>query len=165
MIADAKTRASADVLEVGIDVQETSINFKCQVVYESASTSSDTDLEYLFDPDDKDNDVDEFDTLHVQAFENLVDESDAELSKDLHSLSSIVGPLNLKHHTYSGIDLTETSPYCVVCDCSGTGKPVRKSTICWLLSRNKHTLSSDRLTRVKQSELVSKSESFFTSTQ
>ena len=38
---------------------------------------------------------------------------------------------------------------------------MHKSTICWLLSRAKHTLSSDRLTRVKQSELVSKGKFLF----
>lgn len=160
LIEDAKKKASADVLEIGIDVEKTpTIDFKCQVLYENTTSGSD-DLEYLYDPDDKDVEINdtEDDTEHVESFDNLgEDESYSELSKDLNALSSITGPLNLKEHTYSGIDLSETSPYCIVSDGSGNNKPVRKSTICWLLSRNKHSLSSDRLTRVKQSEFVAKS--------
>lgn len=157
LIEDAKKKASADVLEIGIDVEKTpTIDFKCQVLYDNATSGSD-DLKCLYDPDDKD--IEDIVSEHVEEFDNLgEDESYQELSKDLNTLSSMTGPLNLKVHTYSGIDLSETSPYCIVSDGSGNEEPVRKSSICWFLSRNKHSLSSDRLTRVKQSELAIKSE-------
>lgn len=48
--------------------------------------------------------------------------------------------------------LDEESPFVVVVDGKGNEKVVRKSSICWLLSKDKHKLSSDRLVRVTEKE-------------
>lgn len=50
------------------------------------------------------------------------------------------------------IILSETSPYVVVRSNNGTEKVVRKSSICWLLSKDRFKLSSDRLVRVQEKD-------------
>lgn len=113
-------------------------------------------MDELYDPDDKDIDVEEVEDQ--SPVENDTDENDVELRRDVHALSSISGDVNINAHSATGIDLNEKSPYCVVSDGSGNAKVVRKSSICWLLTSDKHVLSSDRLTRVKQCELIPKSK-------
>lgn len=56
--------------------------------------------------------------------------------------------------TYSAnqIHLKEDSPFVVVLDKNGGEIVVRKSSICWLLSKDKFKLSSDRLQRVQEKE-------------
>lgn len=48
--------------------------------------------------------------------------------------------------------IDEKSPFVVVVDGKGNEKIVRKSSLCWLLSKDKHKLSSDRLVRVTEQE-------------
>lgn len=55
------------------------------------------------------------------------------------------------------IHLDEKSPFVVVVDKNGKEMVVRKSSICWLLSKNKFRLSSDRLQRVKEKEYTNNS--------
>ncbi|KAJ6639407.1 hypothetical protein Bhyg_12151, partial [Pseudolycoriella hygida] len=158
----ARSEAIADVLEIGIDVYETEnrkvINFQCQVTptfISSTDFRSDEDSDFcdLCDPDDKDVPWNEHED-HLTEETQSIDETDSEveLSRDLHGLSSISGTINIKTHSHLDIDLNEKSPYCVVRNDSGKEKVVRKSSIYWLLSKDKHMLSSDRLTRVKQCE-------------
>lgn len=52
----------------------------------------------------------------------------------------------------SKIQLDERSKYAIVSDNNGKEKVVRKSAVCYMLSRNKYKLSSDRLQRVKEKE-------------
>lgn len=56
--------------------------------------------------------------------------------------------------TYSAnqIHLKEDSPFAVVIDKNGEEMVVRKSSICWLLSKDKCKLSSDRLQRVQEKD-------------
>lgn len=48
--------------------------------------------------------------------------------------------------------IDEKSPFVVVVDGKGNEKVVRKSSVCWLLSMDKHKLSSDRLVRVMEKD-------------
>lgn len=161
LIECARVRAIADVLQVGIDVRETDnkkiINFHCQVkpAFASSVGSNIDGLLDLFDPDDKDLMEDEVEAENVQS---MAETESNEICRDLNTLKSLSGELNIKDHNYFGIDLNEASPYCVVSDDTGKEKVVRKSTICWLLSKDRHSLSSDRLSRVKQSELIGSSK-------
>lgn len=50
------------------------------------------------------------------------------------------------------IQLDEKSKYVVVTDNNRKEKVVRKSAVCYVLSKNKYKLSSDRLQRVKENE-------------
>lgn len=54
------------------------------------------------------------------------------------------------------IQLDEKSKYVAVADNNGKEKVVRKSAICYVLSKNKYKLSSDRLQRVKENEYETK---------
>lgn len=51
-----------------------------------------------------------------------------------------------------GTYLSETSPYVAVRGNNGNEMIVRKSSVCWLLSKDKYKLSSDRLVRVQEKE-------------
>lgn len=57
---------------------------------------------------------------------------------------------DLKESGESVID--ENSAFTLVVDGKGNRKIVRKSSVCWLLSKDKHKLSSDRLVRVAERE-------------
>lgn len=52
------------------------------------------------------------------------------------------------------IRLDENAPFTYVVDSTGKSKVVRKSAICYVLSKDKHKLSSDRLQRVQEKEYV-----------
>lgn len=49
-------------------------------------------------------------------------------------------------------EIDEKCPFVIVMDERGNRKIVRKSSVCWLLSKDKHKLSSDRLVRVTESD-------------
>lgn len=55
-----------------------------------------------------------------------------------------------------GLDpgLDENGPFTRVVGNSGKSKVVRKSAICYVLSKDKHKLSSDRLQRVQEKEYL-----------
>ncbi len=169
LIENARGKAIADLLEVGIDVTEPGmgkvVNYQCQITPAFIPTSEynfdgDLDSEDLNDPDDMYAETEVESLQEVQSSEeNLVEgESESELRKDVHTLSMVSGPINLKAYGATGIDINENSPYCIVSNASDNTKIVRKSSICWLLSKDKHSLSSDRLTRVKQSEVINASK-------
>lgn len=48
--------------------------------------------------------------------------------------------------------IDEKSPFVIVVDGKENEKVVRKSSLCWLLSKDKHKLSSDRLVRVTEKD-------------
>lgn len=56
------------------------------------------------------------------------------------------------NHSANEIRLKEDSPFAVVVNKKGEKIVVRKSSICWLLSKDKCKLSSDRLQRVQEKE-------------
>lgn len=72
----------------------------------------------------------------------------------------ITGELMLKDYRQSHFQaesesstcVDEKSPFVVVVDGRGNEKVVRKSSVCWLLSKDKHKLSSDRLVRVTEKD-------------
>lgn len=53
--------------------------------------------------------------------------------------------------------VNEKSPFVVVVDERGNEKVVHKSSVCWMLSKDKHKLSSDRWVRVSEQEYSVKS--------
>lgn len=58
--------------------------------------------------------------------------------------------LNQFEKTSENKSLDEKSSFVCVVDEKGNEKIVRKSSVCWLLSKDKHKLSSDRLVRVAE---------------
>lgn len=156
LLEDARKRTITDALYVGINVNEknSKINFACQISYvteDSVEDSVDSYEEDDLDDDTEPLDGDDFDENNLKSTEN--NEAEMELQNDLCKLSSIAGSLNLKDHSSRNVLLNEKSPYTIVVDANGKSFVVRKSSIVWLLTRNKHSLSSDRLSRVKEYEL------------
>lgn len=64
-------------------------------------------------------------------------------------------------NSQDSINLDEKSRFALVVDSTGESKVVRKSAVCYVLSKDKHKLSSDRLQRVQEREYaVDKSSRF-----
>lgn len=157
LLERARMKGMEDISKVGIDVPADQ-DFSCQIKYERATDPSTLDAENdLYDEDDCESEVDQ-DEMSKEVNALVAADVDMELTRDVHTLSSVTGEIILRNYGECTISLSETSPYTVVHDSLGNEKVVRKSTICWLLTKNKHSLSSDRLTRVKQCELMSKSK-------
>ncbi len=57
-----------------------------------------------------------------------------------------------ENHSANKIRLNEDSQFVVVVNKKGKEIVVRKSSICWLLSKDKCKLSSDRLQRVQEKD-------------
>lgn len=57
-----------------------------------------------------------------------------------------------ENESESSTCIDEKSPFVAVVDDTGNEKIVRKSSLCWLLSKDKHKLSSDRLVRVMEKD-------------
>lgn len=81
-----------------------------------------------------------------------------DLEEDIHVLSSITGELALRDYSYSNtssdcIKIDENGPFAIVIDGGGKRKIVRKSSICWLLAKTNSRISSDRLLRVRESDV------------
>lgn len=154
LLEKARTIAIEDVSAVGIDVPQ-DFDFKCQIKRESEVDVDEdedlTDLNDLFDDDESEVDPQE---IQNELDSKIESEVDTELRRNLHMLSSMPGELIAKTYDRFDITLNENSMYTVVCDNMGNEKVVRKSLICWLLTKDKHSLSSDRLRRVQQSELI-----------
>lgn len=85
------------------------------------------------------------------------DEFDAntrnDLLQDLNILSTAQESIELKKYDKLKIKLPEKSPFVVVKDRQENEFVVRKSSICWLLNKGSCQISSDRLKRVKDSEI------------
>ncbi len=59
-------------------------------------------------------------------------------------------------------DLSEDTRFALAVDSTGKSKVVRKSAVCYVLSKDKHKLSSDRLQRVQERKYaVDKLSRFF----
>lgn len=52
-----------------------------------------------------------------------------------------------------GITIDKNGPFAVVTDGNGNRKIVRKSSICWLLTKTNSRISSDRLLRVRECDI------------
>lgn len=59
---------------------------------------------------------------------------------------------NLLENSQDDISMNENSPFAAVIDGTGKSKVVRKSAVCYVLAKDKHKLSSDRLQRVQEKE-------------
>lgn len=154
LIESARQEATCDANNVGINAEDNF--FLCQLKRTIESTAS-----FGFDPDDEDYDEneDEYENEDEGAstdFEDIDETEKAELDKDIRVLQSISGSLNMRN--YSNANRDERSPYTVVLDGTGKERTVRKSSLCWLLSQDKHFMSSDRLVRVQESDLVKQSK-------
>lgn len=148
LIEEAKKEATLDVNALGMDT--ININFHCQIDLATDSNNVDND----YDSEDEDNINMFFQTEEMDRAE--LDEAEiiaTELQEDLNKLSGVTGSLSLRDYSQCKIKLSETSPYTVVSDNTGKEMIVRKSSICWLMSTDKHSLSSDRLLRVRDNEI------------
>lgn len=158
LIENAKELAIKDLSDVGIEETQT-LNLKCQVSYVSDScVFSDN-----FDEDNCDDDPEDDYEVDCDDLANFgeSEEDDPDVQRDLHTLSSITGELMVKDYSNKFFDndcLDESSIFVAVNDSSGKRKVVRKSTICWLLMEDKHKLSNDRLSRVKDAAFDNKSK-------
>lgn len=75
--------------------------------------------------------------------------------EDVNTISSLTGELMLKDYS-AGLDnlhISKKIPLTVVEDSTGKKKIVRKSTLLWVLVSNPNRLSSDRLERVKITDI------------
>lgn len=161
LIEKARKRAVEDASNIGINVPADQ-DFSCQLKF-TPEIDLALDEEDLVDLDDLEEESVSSQETERELNGLFADEADMETKRNLHALSSMPGELVLKNYAHCGITLNENSPYTVIRDDLGNEKVVRKSTICWLLTDNKHSLSSDRLTRVKQCELMSQSKLKMTS--
>ena len=80
-------------------------------------------------------------------------ESELNLLQDLTTLCNVNGVLDLKKYDKKEI-LQTNSSFMSIKDNDDHDFIVRKSSICWLLNKGNHKLSSDRLQRVKDSEII-----------
>lgn len=143
LIEEAKEDATNDARDVGMLVSNT--NFSCQVDPIS-DCNNDVDLHYQ----------DEEFLFESERFNDELDDAEnltPDLQDDLNKLNSVTGSLQMRDYSECQVKLSETSPYTVVSNSSGKDVVVRKSSICWLLSKDKHSLSSDRLLRVRDTEM------------
>lgn len=58
------------------------------------------------------------------------------------------------------VRLNERSPFVVVTDNNGKEMVVRKTSVCWLLPKEKFKLSSDRLQRVQEKDYTNTSSKY-----
>lgn len=132
-VEDAKCKAIEDLGNLGV----LSNNTSCCLPISEKFIQEDTDNESVDE---------ETSSETEEATEETV--YSAELEHDLMTLQSVTGTLELKDYSTKKVQLNETSPFAVVRDLSQAEYMVRKSSICWLLNKDKHRLSSDRLERV-----------------
>lgn len=86
------------------------------------------------------------------------DAPDEDFSEDMQTISSLTGELMFRDYG-DGTDYLQLSPdipLTIVEDSTKKKKVVRKSTVLWLLVTNPERISSDRLQRVKISEICSR---------
>lgn len=164
-IERAKTDISEDLVKLGIfKISEIkSLNFECQIKAEPKFRSQNSavlcDGFYDCESDDSLSDSDdecEAEQIHDinVTTDNNENESDLEDIHDIHKLSSLTGDgeLSMRDYSSASTQVKENSPFAVVVDGTGKESVVRKSSICWLLSKDKCKMSSDRLQRVKEKE-------------
>ena len=80
-------------------------------------------------------------------------ESEPNLLQDLTTLCNVNGVLDLKKYDKKEI-LKSNSSFISIKDDDEHDFIVRKSSICWLLNQGDNKLSSDRLQRVKDCEMI-----------
>lgn len=149
-IENARQEAVSDVKALGIDTEM--VSFHCQVKPISRlDDDNDESLDDECNVEDIVEDIDE-DLAYIEDEDGDDDEEPGQLETDKRVLQSISGALNMR--IYSNVKLDEKSRITEVIDRTGKIQPVRKSSIVWLLNQDKYSLSSDRLQRVRESDLV-----------
>lgn len=152
----AMTDANALMHDVGIIVEnfDDCFDWQCHLINKSVN---DDPEDYVNNDaeDDINNEHDVSDDNVEGGFNDVEHENQPEdsLIDDVNTLSAITGELELRDHSNKEFELSETSPFTIVNDKSGGSKIVRKSSICWLLTKNRQYFSSDRLQRVKESDI------------
>lgn len=165
--------AISDMSEVGIVIDET-FNWKCNVnmaysaiidecIDDTEETNvavhaiidgciDDTEETIEEEIEDTEDVIDEVDA--IDAIDDEIDAIDDEIVDDMNALSAINGELELRDYSETNMEISETSPFTIVNIKNGSSKIVRKSSICWLLTKNKSYFSSDRLQRVKEQDVL-----------
>lgn len=126
--------ALKDSLAFGISMDEKEVR-NCQL----------TDFDFSIEHND-DDEIDEFSYFNFHENEDI--------SADLCDMLS--ENLCLKDYGSENITIDENSKFTQVYDKDGSLKTVRKSSLLWLLSNSKETVSSDRLQRVQNSSTQKK---------
>ncbi|XP_037035540.1 uncharacterized protein LOC119073834 [Bradysia coprophila] len=147
-----KSKATVTSELNNLQIGTSKLDFHCQI---TPVTEAD-----LFDMkksnDELDSDSDESESNFLLEFDEGDSEPEEEIREDIETLSGITGELLLRDYEHvrstSDVRLNEGSPFAIVLDNSGKEKVVRKSSICWLLSKEKFKLSCDRLQRVQEKE-------------
>lgn len=171
IIENARDTVISELESLSIDTSK--LDFHCQVTPVPESKLLDIDFDSFFD-DESDSDYDEMEFNNETFYPDSDPEDDIQCLNSLsgncllssyfmkitylpHDILGITGEdLILKDYNNTGsennIDLDEKSPFAVVMTNQGKEMVVRKSSICWLLSKDKCKLSSDRLQRVQERE-------------
>lgn len=151
-IERARKDATADIsMQCGIKNMKKN-NFKCQVNSREKSVneqidSDDDESDEEYESSDGVADVDKCEIEQVP--ENL-----AENGSHAYELMGVTERLELRNYARSlNANLNEDGRFAIVSNGAGKEMLVRKSSICWLLSKNKYKLSADRLQRVKENEV------------
>lgn len=132
-------------------------SFRCQMNPTLENTPfDDTHDDDHYDEDEYEISVDDDDMNEDSEHEPMNEAEKDEIKKDIRVLTSFSEPLRLRNYA-NGKDIDEKSPHTIVIDRTGKEFKVRKSSLCWLFSQDRHSMSSDRLVRVQESDLVKQS--------
>lgn len=152
VIKNVKEEVVTEMRDFQINMEK--IEFHCQVkaVYEDNDEDDDDDNESEDDEEERDEDDFELDRLNESLNESDHDDVPDDILQERNELSSMWSTINLKDYSEKYPDINESSPFVTLVN--GTGKEIviRKSSLCWMMSTNKSTSSSDRLQRVKEDE-------------
>lgn len=139
VLEKARKDAIYDLQKLGVELPD-DYNFACPVKrvnildYESSTRISDSDHN---------------DEHFESEIENLLDIDSLEISENTHSDVQIA---NIRDYSKDNVSLTESSRFLLINDKKGNPKVVRKSSVLWLLTSTRDSLSSDRLSRVQSSQ-------------
>lgn len=114
------------------------------------------------DDDLIDHEEDEIEEDKIESGESEFAVVEEDFHEDMNTISSLTGELMLKDYGISrgisrdDLPISKQIPFTKVHDSTGKPKTVRKSTLLWILVSNPDKLSSDRLERVKMSDIKSR---------
>lgn len=145
-INQAKLDAFSDVKSLGMIIEFN----KC----ENVLIKNNSDIFEDIDDDPENSEEQVLDSeLPNQEDNSLNSDESAEFLKDLTVFLGVRGNLELKNYDKYKSHIGPQSKFIMVHDELGKEFVVRKSSLCWFFSGNSTNLSSDRLLRVRDSEL------------
>ncbi|KAG4072027.1 hypothetical protein HA402_008468 [Bradysia odoriphaga] len=143
-----------------MEIETSKLNFHCQIrpAYEEdlsgTNSDQDSDLDCEFKSDSEFENEQENQNPCQNPNIDFMNEVISEEESDEHE--GFLEDINFLEENLDNlqedISLSEEGPFVVVIDGTGKSKVVRKSAVCYVLARDKHKLSSDRLQRVQEKE-------------